>query len=84
MGSFISEIPSISELVNVLLLCPSIAELIVSMSKIVDLSLNIPNELKGALKKNAINDILTTEIQTSIRNNEDTQEIKNKLKGYKS
>jgi hypothetical protein len=30
------------------------------MSKIVDLSLNIPNELKGALKKNAINDILTT------------------------
>ena len=54
------------------------------MSKIVDLSLNIPNELKGALKKNAINDILTTEIQTSIRNNEDTQEIKNKLKGYKS
>jgi hypothetical protein len=30
-GSFISEIPSISELVNVLLLCPSIAELIVSL-----------------------------------------------------
>jgi hypothetical protein len=49
------------------------------MSKIVDLSLNIPNELKGALKKNAINDILTTEIQTSIMNNEDTQEIKNSL-----
>jgi hypothetical protein len=34
------------------------------MSKIVDLSLNIPNELKGALKKNAINDILTTEIDS--------------------
>jgi hypothetical protein len=29
------------------------------MNRIIDLSLNIPNELKEALKKNATNDILT-------------------------
>jgi hypothetical protein len=53
------------------------------MNRIIDLSLNIPNELKGALKKNATNDILTTEIQTSIRNDDDVEGIKEKLKTYK-
>jgi hypothetical protein len=36
------------------------------MNKIIDLSANIPEKLKPVLKKNATNDILTTEIQTNI------------------
>ena len=54
------------------------------MNKIIDLSANIPNELKPTLKKNATNDILTTEIQTNIRNNDNIEIIRDKLKSYKS
>jgi hypothetical protein len=43
------------------------------MNKIIDLSANIPEKLKPVLKKNATNDILTTEIQTNIRNNDNNE-----------
>jgi hypothetical protein len=53
------------------------------MNKIIDLSANIPEKLKPVLKKNATNDILTTEIQTNIRNNDNNEIIRDKLKSYK-
>jgi hypothetical protein len=53
------------------------------MNKIIDLSANIPEKLKPVLKKNATNDILTTEIQTNIRNNDNNEIIRDKLKSYR-
>jgi hypothetical protein len=41
------------------------------------------HRLKPVLKKNATNDILTTEIQTNIRNNDNNEIIRDKLKSYK-
>jgi hypothetical protein len=50
---------------------------------IINLSDNIPQVLKAELKKNAINDLRTTEIQAGIQSEQNVEELRDKLKSYK-
>ena len=53
------------------------------VKKIVDLSVNIPNTLKPAIKKNAINEIYIEDIKTQIDNNANAKDITDRLESYK-
>ena len=50
---------------------------------IINLSDNIPQVLKAELKKNAISDLRTTEIQAGIQSEQNVEELRDKLKSYK-
>jgi hypothetical protein len=77
MGSFISEIPSISELVNVLLLCSSIAELIVSLAENPDNDSN--NMRRNNILRKYYNDkrmeFDKDPVQFVINNNDEVREL---------
>jgi len=53
------------------------------LRSIINLSDNIPQALKAALKKNAINDLRTTEIKAGIQSEQNVEELRDKLKSYK-
>jgi hypothetical protein len=47
------------------------------IKKIIDLSENIPNTLKPALKKNAINEIYIEDVRTKMANGANAEDITN-------
>jgi hypothetical protein len=51
--------------------------------KIIDLSQNIPNALKPALKKNAINEIYIEDVRTQMSNGANAEDITNTLESYR-
>jgi polyhydroxyalkanoate synthesis regulator phasin len=53
------------------------------IKKIIDLSENIPNTLKPALKKNAINEIYIEDVRTKMANGANAEDITNTLESYR-